>query len=349
MHDCIHPPMRYHEFILKMGQVQKIAMTDQERDKNLGNKEGGRLTRQLNGLQERLEAYSLENSWVSRWKDRVNRFFDLRVGVNAAASAFYLLFSLFPLIIFVFSLLDLLDPGLAQRFEEALPQLGLVIPEPVLKMFLNFLTSVARTSSIPFLSLSALGLLWAASRGTANIVNSMNRIYHKEMEFNFLLRRLIGILAIFVISVLLAAILILLAFYRLAIDFLQQFFSLPDFIMRGDFDLLAHLVAFLALTLIFTTIYALVKRQRSYFRHTVMAAMVAATGWLLISYGLSYFITIQTRYYLMYGSITGIIFLMLWLYLAVYISMLGAFVHAELIRTHPRPEKKKKGRRQMEA
>ncbi len=317
-------------------------MTEIDPDNQSNQKEGGRLTQQLNGLQERINAYTREKSWAAAWKERLKRFFALRVGVDAAASAYYLLFSLFPLIIFSFSLLELLDSGLASRFEEALPQLSLVIPQAILTMLQNFLDSVGLTSSIPFLSLSALGLLWAASRGAASIVNSMNRVYHRQVEYNFLLRRLIGIIALFVISMLLIGILVLLAFYRMVIDYLHQFFTLPDFLLAGDFDLFAHLLAFLLLTLIFSVIYSLVKRKRSYLRHTLLSAMVTAAGWIIISYALSIFISLQTRYYVMYGSITGIIFLMLWLYLAIYISLIGAFVHSELILKYPRPDRKRR-------
>jgi uncharacterized BrkB/YihY/UPF0761 family membrane protein len=70
--------------------------------------------------------------------------------------------------------------------------------------------------------------------------------------------------------------------------------------------------------------------------------LLTALGWLVISHALSFFISRQTNYYSLYGSITGIIFLMLWLYLAVYILMVGAFIHSELILKYPRPAKVKK-------
>ncbi len=318
-------------------------MEERNTDKQAGQKESNRFTVQLNDLQQRIEDYTNEKSWASAWKERLGRLASLRLGVDAAASSYYLLFSLFPLVMFVFSLLNLLNPDLALRFEHAIPRLSVMVPEEILRILQNFLESVGRMSSIPFLSVSALGLLWAASRGAASIVTSLNRIYHRQVEYNFLFRRLIGIIAIFAISLILIAVLLLLAFYRTLLNYLQEFISLPAFILKGDFDIFAHLLTFLLLTLVFILIFALVKRQRTYFRHTLLAAMVTSASWILISYGLSLFISIQTRYYFMYGSITGIIFLLLWLYLAVYIIMAGAFIHAELILKHPRPRKNKKG------
>ena len=304
----------------------------------------GRFAAHLNGLQQRLENYSREKTWVSAWKERLKRLFSLKIGVSAAASSFYLLFSVFPLIILTFSLLELLDLGLVDKFELAMPALSAVIPQEILSVLRDFLDSVGRTSSIPFLSVFILGLLWAASRGAGNTVAALNRIYHARSRYNFLFLRLLGIVAIFVIGIILSVILLLLAFNRFLIEYLEQFFILPDFLLKDEFGILANLIAFILLTFIFTVVFTLLKRQRHYLRLTMLSAMLTAVGWIVISHGLSYFIALQTRYYLMYGSITGIIFLMLWLYLAVYIIMSGAFIHAELIRKYPRRTKEEKAR-----
>ncbi len=44
----------------------------------------------------------------------------------------------------------------------------------------------------------------------------------------------------------------------------------------------------------------------------------------------------------MYGSISGVIILMLWLFLANYILMVGAYIHTELMRKFPKNEVKSK-------
>lgn len=317
-----------------MNETDEKKLKQKENDQ--GEKTKRPFTSQINDLQKKLADYSGGKTWVQAWKDRLQRFFTLKMGINSAASTFYLLFSLFPLIIFVFSLLELLVPGLAARFESAIPQLGVVVPQAILDVLQNFLDSVSRTTSVSVLSVTALGLLWAASRGVGSIIASLNKIYHTEFKYNFLLRRLLGIIGIFVSSILLVVILVILAFNRLVINYLQEFINLPDFILQDQFDIFANLAALLILAFIFAVIFSLLKRQRSYIRHTLFASALTALGWIIISYGLSYFISNQSNYYLMYGSITGIIFLMLWIYLAVYIMMIGAFIHAELIIKHPR-------------
>ena len=322
-----------------MNEAEEKNINPQETDPTEKINKG--FSSQINDLQRKLSDYAEEKSWVQVWQERLQRFSSLKMGINAAASAFYLIFSIFPLILFVFGLLEVLGAGVAARFEAAIPQVSVIIPEAIVEVFYNFLNSVQRSSSVSVLSMTALALLWAASRGVGSVVASLNKIYHRESPNNFVLRRLFGIIAIFASSVLLIVILVVLAFNRLLRNYLQEFITLPEFILQSKFDLFANLAAFLVLIFIFTVIFSILKRQHSYFRHTLFASVLTTVGWISISYSLSYYISNQSNYYLMYGSITGIIFLMLWLYLAVYIMMIGAFIHAELIIKYPRPAKEK--------
>ena len=110
--------------------------------------------------------------------------------------------------------MELLDTGLAGRFEAAIPHMGVIIPEEIAAVFQNFLKSVERTSSVSVLSVTAR-LALGRFRGVGSVVASLNKIYHRESRFNFLVRRLFGLIAIFASSVLLIVILVVLAFNRL--------------------------------------------------------------------------------------------------------------------------------------
>ncbi len=267
---------------------------------------------------------------------------DLNLTQTAAASSFYFLFSLFPLILLFFSLLNLINPHLAQRAEDAIPRLEAAIPGQVLTILLDFIKGIGDRTSVPFISLTAVGLLWSASKGVGSIVNCMTGIYHSKKDYNFLLRRLLGIIAIIILSLVLIAILLLLSFNRVILDFLEEYIVLPDFLTLPTFNLKTYFLSFAALVLIFTITYSILGRHRGYFLHTLFSAMITAAAWLLISFGFSSFISRRSDYYLTYGSVTGIIFLMLWLYAAIFTIMAGAFIHTEFIRKYPRRKKKKK-------
>lgn len=268
----------------------------------------------------------------------------LQLGRTAAASSFYFLFSLFPLLLLFFSLLNLINPDLAERVETALPSLEVAIPQQVLSLLLDFIEGIGARSSVPLISFTAIGLLWSASKGVGSIVNFMTGIYHSERHFNFLLKRLLGIIAILAISIILITILVIMSFNRIVLQALDDFIQLPDFLTFPNFNLTAYLISFGALLLIFTVTFSILGRRRGYFVHTLFSAMITSAAWLLISFALSTFITHRSDYYLTYGSVKGIIFLMLWLYAAIYLIMVGAFIHTEFIRKYPRVKNKKRAK-----
>ena len=61
-------------------------------------------------------------------------------------------------------------------------------------------------------------------------------------------------------------------------------------------------------------------------------AVFTACGWLLISLVFSMYLDIFTGFSTMYGSLTMIILIMLWLYMCMYVILLGGEVNALLER-----------------
>lgn len=296
-------------------------------------------------FKQQLVGYIENNTWATSWRARIRRFTSLDLSRAAAASSFYFLFSLFPMLLFLTSMLNLINPDLPNQIMQVTPELSVVIPETILQMLLNFIEGSLEKTSVSFLSLTAFGLLWSASKGVGSVVNTMNNIYHSKTRYSFLLRRLFGILAILFISLLLIAILLLMTFNRLVLNYLASFIQLPEFFAKSNFNFTANLLSFFTLILLFTVIYHVLGRNRGLLRHTLIAAVFAASGWILISYAMSNYFVQRAAYYNMYGNITGVIFLMLWIYAAILLLMVSAFIHTEMIRKYPKPPKAHNGSR----
>lgn len=294
---------------------------------------------QVSDLKEQVGSYIECKPVLTSWRDRVHRFNRLNFAQTAAAASFYFLFSLFPLLLLFFSLLNMINPDLAVRVEAALPSLEIAIPPQVLSLLLDFIEGTKERSGVPFISITALGLLWSASKGVGSIVNAMSRIYNSKRKFNFILKRLLGIVAILALSLILIAILLVLSFNRVVLSYLSDFIQLPEILTIPNFNLTAYFIAFTALTVIFTIVFAVLGRRRGFFAHTLFSAAMTSIAWLLISFAMSAFLSRRPDYYVTYGAMTGIIFLMLWLFAAIYLIMAGAFLHTELIRKYPRIKK----------
>ncbi len=58
--------------------------------------------------------------------------------------------------------------------------------------------------------------------------------------------------------------------------------------------------------------------------------IVAATGWLAVSAGFSYYVANFSSYDKTYGSLGTVVVLMMWLYLSSYIVLVGAELNSEI-------------------
>jgi membrane protein len=71
-------------------------------------------------------------------------------------------------------------------------------------------------------------------------------------------------------------------------------------------------------------------RPRQRVKRVLTGASVATLLWLLASWGLSYFISNFGNYGEIYGSLSAVVVLMLWLYLSSLIILLGAELNSEI-------------------
>ena len=75
---------------------------------------------------------------------------------------------------------------------------------------------------------------------------------------------------------------------------------------------------------IFTLIYRFVSGNEMEMTHHVPGAVLSAAGWMVFSYAFSMYIDKFSGFSNMYGSLTTMILIMLWLYFGMYITLIGA-------------------------
>src|SRR6185295_8954643 len=108
---------------------------------------------------------------------------------GAAELAYYFLLALFPMLIFLTSLVGFL-PGLQANILSALAK---VAPADAMKLVEDTLTDVISHRSGGLLSFGVLGTLWAASSGVASLMGTLNVAYEAKESRSFWKVRLIAI------------------------------------------------------------------------------------------------------------------------------------------------------------
>ena len=90
---------------------------------------------------------------------------------------------------------------------------------------------------------------------------------------------------------------------------------------------LRYLILLVFLTLVFMSAYKFLGKTKIKFSKLFPGAVLSAAFWLLFSFGYSIYIANMSRFSYIYGSLTAIIFLMLWLWFCMISLLLGAEVN----------------------
>jgi membrane protein len=179
------------------------------------------------------------------------------------------------------------------------------------------------------LSVGIIVALWSASKGMNAIIKSLNRAYDVEESRSFFVVRGISIvLTIAMIFVILTALLLPVFGERIGMYIFSSLHLSDEFILI--WSSIRFVLCPLILFFIFLILYYFSPSQKITCRTAVPGAAIAAIGWLLISLGFSFYVNHFSNYSATYGSLGGIIILMLWLYVSAFILMLGGEINALL-------------------
>lgn len=162
--------------------------------------------------------------------------------------------------------------------------------------------------------------LWSATAGMAATQTGLDEAYELRTDRPFLSRRVRGL-------VLLAVAAVLGGIATTAIVF-------GGALLKGAVWVVPRwAVGLVALSTLFEAFYALgPNREVPRWRSVSAGGMVATVIWLLGSLGFSVYVSSAGSYAKTYGSLTGVVVLLLWLYLAAIAVLFGAEVNAELER-----------------
>ena len=262
--------------------------------------------------------------WDQLWEDEILD--------RAAALSYYLVFALFPALLFLTALVGLLPwrlmDVLIEQLDQALPN------DLVHRTFLEIVNG-ARGGLI---SLGFVGAFWAASSGMGALMNALNAVHEINESRAWWRQRLVAL-----------GLTLGVAGFTLAALGLLIFGEWLSAIAAGTLGLGSVAAAVWdafrwSLTIGLTAIgvrlvYQFAPAHRPRWRWMSAGAVFAVTCWILMSLALRFYVTHLGNYSVTYGSIAGVIVTLLWLYLMGLALLVGAEIDAELRgkSTHRRP------------
>ena len=257
------------------------------------------------------------------------RYFDHHVGRDSAALTYYLLFALFPLLIFLSNLVGIMSVDISGFLHE----IRAFIPQEALDIIEQYLVYVGRDSSPRLLWFSLVFSVYFPYRAAGSLMVSVRRAYgeHKPTQFvRHQLKLLLYTLSLIIIIIISIALSVMgERVLNFVSDYLANYITLSDASIRMwaslRFLLLAGIV-FLPIALM----YGLAQESRKMNRIWPGAAF-SLVMWLALSYLFSFYVEHVARYSVIYGTLGAVIVLLLWLYLASMMLIMGAEFNSVLM------------------
>ncbi len=264
-----------------------------------------------------------------RFKDLLQLIMDFTKKCNedhitafGAMSAFFILLSFIPFMIFFLTLAKFL-PFSKNDIQQILTQLLTFESNSVI---INILNELYHKTGYSVFTLSIVLALWSSSKGIYSIVKGLNSVYDIEDDRNFFVLRFFSLIYTLIFTLVIIAMLLLWVFGH-------QLYHFVDI----HFQFLASLVAmlinqgsiltFFVLLIIFMWIYCFIPNRKSNFFHQYPGAIVASLGWILVSKICAYYVDHFSNFTYIYGSMAGIMILLTWMYFCMSMIFYGAEVN----------------------
>lgn len=245
-------------------------------------------------------------------KDKINAY--------SAQSAFFVILSAIPFLIVFSSLLrytPITESALMQVFQKTLPE--------YISPFLISITEEVYNRSIGVTSITAVIAVWSASKGIHYMTAGLNAVNDLEENRNWLVLRFWAIIYTLIFLFAIIFTLLVLVFGNSLHILATQYIPL----LSGLVAILANfkgVLIFALLVVFFDVIFTKLPSKRLEFKGQLPGAVLCAGAWYVFSFGLSIYVDYFNGFS-MYGSLTTIVLIMLWLYFCMYLMMICAEIN----------------------
>ena len=246
------------------------------------------------------------------------------VGAFAAQAAYFMLLSFIPFLLLLLTMIQytpITQDVVTNVLLRVLPENG-----DFRKLLLNIIREVygKSTAVVP---VSALFTLWSAGKGVQALTNGVNAIYHVEETRNYIIMRVRS--AIYTLLFIFAVIgsLLLLVFGNTIQKLLEKYIPVLARITAYVIGMRTS-ITLLILIVVFLMIYKFLPNRKASVRNQLPGAVVSAVAWSLFSLGFSVYLDVYDGFSNMYGSLTTVVLILLWLYFCMYIILIGAEINA---------------------
>lgn len=283
------------------------------------------------GKRERLK---LIIGFINKFGEKIS---DNYTAACAAQAAFFILLSVVPII----SLILAVTTYLPFTQQDVLHLMMQIIPDDLIGYVQDIIADLYARAGKTVISVSAITMLWSASKGIAALMDGFNTMYQLRRDNNnWVISRCIAIvytvLFILLFVIAMCGYVMVSHYYQ---EYIKGVFEIES-AMRTILLLIRYVMGWLLFYGFLLMLYVILpggfglpigKEEKvnlgERVRQQMPGAAFAAVAWLVISRIVVIYIDYFPNLSLMYGSLAGIVIAMLWLYFCMYSIFIGAVIN----------------------
>ena len=240
------------------------------------------------------------------------------VGAYASQTAYFFMLSFIPIILLLLTLIRFTPVTKADVMTAVIQ----VFPSSVNGM-VNSIVNQVYNQSMGIIPLTAIVALWSAGKGVLSMSSGLNCIYDCRETRNYLIIRFRATVYTVLFLLVIIFLLVLSVFGNTVNGLIAQYIPF----LKPVADWILQIQAYVSPVLLMTfmlLIYKFIPNRKTKLLEQIPGAVFASLGWLVVSLVFSVYLDVFKGFSSMYGSLTTIILIMLWLYFCMYSILLGA-------------------------
>ena len=239
------------------------------------------------------------------------------VGAYAAQTSYFFMLCMIPIILLLLTMVQYTPVTKADVMTAVIQ----VFPSSVDSLITSIVNQVYNQST-GVIPITIVVALWSAGKGVLAMTSGLNCVYKCNETRNYVFLRIRATIYTVMFIIVIIFLLVLSVFGNTLNLFIAE--HIP--IMLGVAEKLLEIriiITPIVLVAFSLMIYKFLPNRRDKFRYQLPGAMFSAVGWMIISWIFSVYLDVFKGFSSMYGSLTTIVLIMLWMYFCMYCILLG--------------------------
>lgn len=258
-------------------------------------------------------------------RDVIKKIHNDKISVYASSACYFMLLSFFPFLLALLSLVRYLPI----KEGDLLNLIYGIMPIQLKPLIESVFTDIYENSSTALTLITATALIWAAGKGFFAIVKGLKKIYNRQEEKVWIIQRIASCFYALFFMILIVVSLMFMVFGQHIVNFIERHLPKLNMII-GIFQALInfkHLLLPGILTIFFTLAFSMIAERRKKLYKELPGALFSALGWYIFTALYSLYVSKSPNFSYMYGSLTTLIFALIWIYCCIIIIFIGAEIN----------------------